>query len=559
MRFMSLALAGLMLAAGGAQAAGDALVIGNSRYGAVQSFFGAKRVVAAADNLRDAGLEVTEVSDADAQTMDRAFATFVDGLAPGDNPLIVVLAGAFLHGPGGAYLLPVDNRPNTDAASVLTRAFPLDAALAVLAQAPGRAFLVLGETANEVEAGPYLEPGLGNLQVPQGVTVIRGLAPDVAAYATRDMTRPNARLVQAALAYELQIEGFDPPWQVVLRNSDIKPPQPGKTPDQDTAPKVTEQADNTAWRLAQQADSAEGYQTYLEGFPKGLHASAARQRLAAIRAEPYYAARRDEEALGLSRNARRDIQRDLSLLGYNTRGIDGIFGPGTRGAIKQWQGDLGLPVSSYLDRSQIGRLDDAARAKAAELEAEAERRALELERQDNQLWRRVNGQGDETGLRRYLEQFPDGLHSDEARRLIAQIEERRAGSAAVQDRRAWDRARETDTIAAYRQYLSERPGGAFANQAAARIEDLNREESEARAVARARAEEEALSLNPVAMRLAEARLKQLKLKPGTVDGKFDKNTRRAIREYQRTRGLPVTGYMDEKTVVRLLADGILGR
>ncbi|WGW04051.1 peptidoglycan-binding domain-containing protein [Tropicibacter oceani] len=559
MRLMTLTLAGLLAGSGAAQAAGDALIIGNSRYGAVQSFFGAARVVAAADSLRDAGLDVTAISDADGQAMDEAFGQFFEGIEAQETPLIIVLAGTFMHGPSGAYLLPVDDGQSIDASEIMTRAFPLDAALDVLAAAPGRSFLVLGETASDVEAGPFLKAGLGQLDAPQGVTIIRGLAPDVAAYAIRDMTRPDVRVALAAQTYELTVEGFDPPWQVVLRKRDITPPKPGETATDGPDPLAAEQADNAAWRLAQQADSAEGYQTYLDGFSRGLHASAAKQRLAAIRAEPYYAERRAEEALALSRDARRDIQRDLSILGFNTRGIDGIFGPGTRGAIKQWQTAERLRPSGYLDQSQIGRLDADARARAAELEAEAERRAAELERQDHLLWRQVQGRGDEASLRGYLDAYPDGLHAPEARRLLAQIEDQRAGTAALQDRRAWDQARSVDSIAAYRQYLAARPGGAFAGQAQARIEELNREETEARAIARAQAEEEALNLNPVARKLAETRLKQLGLKPGDADGVFDKRTRRAIWDYQKSRGLTVSGYLDEQTVVRLLADGILGR
>lgn len=74
---------------------------------------------------------------------------------------------------------------------------------------------------------------------------------------------------------------------------------------------------------------------------------------------------------------------------------------------------------------------------------------------------------------------------------------------------------------------------------------------------RARAEEAALGLNPVARRLAEARLADLGLNPGAVDGTFDKDTRRAIRRYQDARRLPVSGYLDRVTAVRLMADTFL--
>ncbi|MFW2543015.1 peptidoglycan-binding protein [Primorskyibacter sp. 2E107] len=558
MRIATLALAAVIMGAGAAQAAGDALIIGNSRYGAVQSFFGAERVQAAGDRLRGAGIAVTEVSDADPRGMERAFADFVEGIEDGYAPLIVILAGAFQHGPSGAYLLPVQGDTVPGAAQVLTQAFPIDAALDVLAQRPGRSFLILGETSGDVPVGPYLQSGIGPLSAPQGVTVIRGLAPDVAAYAARDLTRPDVRLADVAARYELAVEGFTPPWQVVLREQDIDRTV-AETPVAAESDSRAQQADDTAWRLAQQADSAEGYRTYLDGFSDGRHAAAARQRLSAIEAEPAYVERRREEALNLSRDARREIQRDLSILGYNTRGIDGIFGPGTRGAVKAWQTATGRNASGYLDTPQIRAIDEASRARAAELEAEAERRKAELEREDNRLWAQVRGSGDEQSLRRYLERFPDGLHATQARESLSRLEEQRAGNAALQDRRAWDRARDAGTEQAYRAYLSEQPDGAFVGQAEAQIAALRRAEQDARDDARAQAEEKALGLNPVATRLAEARLAQLGLSPGAVDGTFDQNTRRALREFQRTRGLPVSGYLDEQTVVRLLADGILGR
>ena len=49
---------------------------------------------------------------------------------------------------------------------------------------------------------------------------------------------------------------------------------------------------------------------------------------------------------------------------------------------------------------------------------------------------------------------------------------------------------------------------------------------------------------------------QLGLNPGEVDGQFDAATRRALRRYQRERDLPVSGYLNEPTVVRLLADSL---
>ena len=40
-----------------------------------------------------------------------------------------------------------------------------------------------------------------------------------------------------------------------------------------------------------------------------------------------------EQEIGLDRDGRRDVQRWLQALGHDPRGIDGMFGPGSRAAI----------------------------------------------------------------------------------------------------------------------------------------------------------------------------------------------------------------------------------
>jgi hypothetical protein len=136
------------------------------------------------------------------------------------------------------------------------------------------------------------------------------------------------------------------------------------------------------------------------------------------------------------------------------------------------------------------------------------------------------------------------------------IDADRAAQAAGQDRAAWDRARDANTVEAYRGYLQVFPQGTFAEQARARIEALTEAPAQSAAEAQAAAAEAALGLNEVTRRLVETRLDVLGLRPGTVDGVFDDSTRRAIRRYQTARTLPVTGYLDQDTVVRLLADSL---
>lgn len=68
---------------------------------------------------------------------------------------------------------------------------------------------------------------------------------------------------------------------------------------------------------------------------------------------------RAEPALKLlqpTKAQRFEVQRRLTLAGYDTRGVDGIFGKGTRAAISSWQRARRWPVTGQLTEEQFGRL-----------------------------------------------------------------------------------------------------------------------------------------------------------------------------------------------------------
>lgn len=60
-----------------------------------------------------------------------------------------------------------------------------------------------------------------------------------------------------------------------------------------------------------------------------------------------------ESLLSLTSYERREVQRQLSLLGYNTYGVDGAFGSNTRRALASWQRDENLRASGYLTADQV--------------------------------------------------------------------------------------------------------------------------------------------------------------------------------------------------------------
>ena len=63
-----------------------------------------------------------------------------------------------------------------------------------------------------------------------------------------------------------------------------------------------------------------------------------------------------EAALGLDPAARRAVQRGLAAAGFDPGPPDGVFGTGTRGAIRAWQAARGAAPTSYLDASAAAAL-----------------------------------------------------------------------------------------------------------------------------------------------------------------------------------------------------------
>jgi peptidoglycan hydrolase-like protein with peptidoglycan-binding domain len=488
---------------------------------------------------------------ADGDAMRDAFRGFANGLDATTSDIGVLLTGRFVSTIAGTYLLP-DGMDAPTLAEVLTDGFPLDTVYAVAAEYPGQALIVLGEVDGEGDVPDGLSATVPLNDIPQGVTVAIGPAGDAARFVSRLSMATGEDVLPLARAEGLSLTGFVPRTLPLFVGTDVTLPQ--ITPD---VPNDRSVEDAAAWDRAVAADTEAGYDTYLAAFPEGRFAGEARQRLATIRSEPFYREKQVEADLALSRDARREIQRDLSLLGYNTRGIDGIFGRGTRGAVTAWQTANGLTASGYLGADQIARLDAQAERRAAELEEEARQRQAQLERQDRTFWSETGAQGDEAGFRAYLKRFPDGIYAEDAQDRLEAIEDQRRAQAEGEDRRRWQIARETDTEAGYRAYLAERPNGAFVEEARARIDYFANNSEQIALQDRAQSDEAALGLNAAARRLAEARLADLGLKPGAVDGTFDEDARRAIRRYQDARKLRVSGYLDQATVVRLMADTIL--
>lgn len=529
--------------AGGAWAEDVALVIANGSYRSASGIGGTDDFAALSDRLEQAGFRVFSARDADAARMQAQASAFVRA-ADGTGRVVIALAGHFASFGGQSWLLGTDTG-TPDPVTAGATGLSLPVLLAVAGRAPGQAVVLLGTEQRRIALEGGMVPGVDRIEVPQGVTVLSG-APRRLADLADGLLRPGVAVGVALDGYpDVAPSGFVSDAVPFLDAADASGTPVRPPPDAE--------AERTAFALAERANTIAAWRGYLDAWPRGANADRARAALARLMADPAVAASEVETALGLTRQARREIQQALSLLEYDTRGIDGLFGPGTRAAIRAWQSASGYAATGYLTRDQIVRLDAQAARRSAELEAEAAARQAEQERRDRAWWQETGAAGDEPGLRAYLDRFPDGLFADVARARLAPIEADRAEAAAASDRLAWDRATGRDDVAAYRGYLAEQPGGAFREQAEDRIAVLESAQSNAGA----EAEEAGLNLNRFTRNLVEARLAALGLDPGEVDGRFDDRTRRAIRRYQEARDLPVTGYLSQPTVVRLLADSLV--
>lgn len=540
---LSAVFAGTLAASGWADPKG--FVIGNRNYARLDTFGDANDVMRMSSTLERAGFEVERILNAKSGAAYTMLAKSVSEVRQGEA-VVYILAGHFTHSDSETYFLPTNISPK-NVVNISQAAVPLSAILQSAKQKAPYAAVLLAPSDDDAEMQFGLENGVGDIDAPQGVLVAIGGTQEIQRFLQDGLLDPEMT-IEAAIRREgrgLEVFGYASPEVPFLPREE--PPASAGSGDP---------GELAYWTAAKDIGTEAALQAYLDRYPNGRFVDQARADLRALERSPEQEAQDREAALNLSRDERREVQRALQILDFNPRGIDGIFGRGTRGALRDWQTSRFYEPTGYLNEEQLRDLRRAAADRSRELEAEAERRRIEQERADRAYWRRNARDGGEAELRTYLERFPDGLYSDEARERLNEIEAERRAAAAADERRAWTRVQERDSPDAYREFLNRYPDGSFAVEARQRLAELTRSDDE-RAAEQAAAEAEARILNnPVTRLLVEKRLEQLKLDPGPADGRFDDNTRRAIRKFQRDRDLTPTGYVDQRTAALLLTFSI---
>lgn len=537
MKWAAVAAMVTALLASAASAKDRALIVDLSNYKHLTDLPSDGRINAIRSRLISEGFEVDRLDNPTLSRM-RAAVFALEAATQGEpGRTIILLRGHIVHDDARTWIMSQGGR-TPDRYDLGSKALPFYLLDRALGSSAGRAVLATIPSPRPLDGLVDLENGLGALNLPQGVTSVSGTSRQVQR-AINALLRPGSTTAELGSS-GAAIDGYVSS-TTAFTVAESEPPE--------------DIGELAYWSAVRDIGTPEAYDAYLNRYPNGLFAEQAAQAIIGTEQDREAAIKQAETDLRLNRSKRQEIQRSLALLGYDPRGIDGVFGPATRRAIVAWQEDNRLEPHGFLDRDQLSLLTEVAARRAAELEEEARRRRLVEEARDRAYWNATGITGLEEDYRLYLDRYPDGIFADIARDGIADFEAERRAELSGRERAAWDRAEADNSIAAYEDFLADYPDGAFAETAKTRIAELEEEARSEQLRAQFGATENAVARNSATRLLIEGRLSGLGLDPGTVDGEFDASTRRAIRRFQKARGLNVTGYIDQPTMVRLLLGG----
>ena len=138
-----------------------------------------------------------------------------------------------------------------------------------------------------------------------------------------------------------------------------------------------------------------------------------------------------EEGLRLDRGARQQIQWGLEAAGFDPGGADGMFGPRTRAAIRDWQSSRGSRATGYLDGASVAALRSAASGPAASVPPAAVQPPPATAEQETVFWQSIANSTNPAEFEAYLAQFPNGVFRALAEARLSALRGSVPGSAAT--------------------------------------------------------------------------------------------------------------------------------
>jgi uncharacterized caspase-like protein len=382
-----------------------AFVVGNGTYKNVAQLpnppIDAK---AMASTLRNVGFEVIEGSNLTRDQMTEKLLDF-GRKAQGSDVAVFYYAGHGIAVSGSNYLLPVDADIKSEMDVKLGAAINIDL---TLEQTMGDAKVKLvfldacrdnpfaaKIKSNSATRSVNVQSGLAEMKSGEGTLIAFATGPGQTALDGQEgnnspftralidnITKPGVEIQQAMTSVRAQVNEETHkgqlPWGHTNLIGAVYLNQAPTTQVANAAPTATgivpaasgssDGVELEYWRSVKESNKPEELNAYLSAYPNGQFKALAMARLAAIKSGPSTTTRNlnsgvdpatftddasqlTEDQIGLDKGQRRDVQRRLNGLGFDTK-VTGAFNDDTRTVLKRWQAARGYPSSGYLNKLQ---------------------------------------------------------------------------------------------------------------------------------------------------------------------------------------------------------------
>lgn len=409
MRYLTLLLSLICMALTATAARADrrvAFVVGNGAYKNVAALpnpsIDAKAVAGA---LRNVGFEVVEGTNLTRDKMTERLLDF-GKKAQGADIAVFFYAGHGIAISGTNYLLPIDADIKSEMDVKLGAAINIDL---TLDQTMGDAKVKLvfldacrdnpfaaKIKANSATRSVSVQTGLAEMKSGEGTLIAFATGPGQTALDgteggnspfTRallaNITKPGVEIQQAMTQVRAQVNEETNKGQLPWGHTNLigavylnGAPAPGAAAAAGPAQQQVALAPNAEvevefWRSIKDSNKAEEFRAYLTNYPNGQFRSLAQSRVASLEqgggnkpdatrnlsagVDPAVfteeSSQLTEDQIGLDKGQRRDVQRRLTGLGFDTK-VTGVFNQDTRNVITRWQAARGYPKSGYLNKLQ---------------------------------------------------------------------------------------------------------------------------------------------------------------------------------------------------------------
>ncbi|KJC37812.1 caspase family protein [Bradyrhizobium sp. LTSP857] len=385
-----------------------AFVVGNGAYKNVAQLpnppIDAKAMAA---TLRNVGFEVIEGSNLTRDQMTEKLLDF-GRKAQGSDVAVFYYAGHGIAVGGSNYLLPVDADIKSEMDVKLGAAINIDL---TLDQTMGDAKVKLvfldacrdnpfaaKIKSNSATRSVNVQSGLAEMKSGEGTLIAFATGPGQTALDGQEgnnspftralidnITKPGIEIQQAMTSVRAQVneethKGQLPwghtnligavylnPAQQTQQVANAAPTTSSSTPTA-AAASSSDGVELEYWRSVKETNKPEELNAYLSAYPNGQFKALALARIAAIQNGPSTTTRNlnagvdpatftddasqlTEDQIGLDKGQRRDVQRRLNGLGFDTK-VTGAFTDDTRTVLKRWQAARGYPSTGFLNKLQ---------------------------------------------------------------------------------------------------------------------------------------------------------------------------------------------------------------